>query len=92
VAAALAYVAGIGAARILGASLSSFVGLTEVLFAVLVAWVALGQLPTAVQAIGGALMVAGIALVRLDALRNPEPSAVVALDEPAPPLVTTSGK
>jgi drug/metabolite transporter (DMT)-like permease len=87
VAAAFAYVAGIGAARILGASLASFVGLTEVLFAVLVAWVALGQLPTVMQAIGGTLMVAGIALVRLDALRTPSPAAEVA-DEPV--LATTS--
>jgi len=88
VAAAFAYVAGIGAARILGASLASFVGLTEVLFAVLIAWVALGQLPTAVQAIGGTLMVAGIALVRLDALRSPESAPAVA-DEPVPTLATT---
>ena len=83
VAAALAYVAGIGAARILGASLASFVGLTEVLFAVLVAWVALDQLPTAMQAVGGTLMVAGIALVRLDALRNPKPAPAVAEEKPA---------
>jgi drug/metabolite transporter (DMT)-like permease len=64
------------------------VGLTEVLFAVLIAWVALGQLPTAVQAIGGTLMVAGIALVRLDALRSPESAPAVA-DEPVPTLATT---
>ena len=69
VAGVVSYVSGIGAARILGARLSSFAGLTEVLFAVLFAWLALGELPTAVQAIGGALIVAGIALVRLDALR-----------------------
>ena len=49
VAAAIAYVAGIGAARRLGAKLASFVGLAEVLFAVLFAWLLLGQLPTAVQ-------------------------------------------
>src|SRR3712207_2279477 len=42
VAAVISYVAGIGAARILGARLSSFVGLTEVLFAVLIAWLVLG--------------------------------------------------
>src|SRR5690349_19669844 len=90
VAAVISYVAGIGAARILGASLSSFVGLTEVLFAVLIAWVALGQLPTAMQAIGGTLIVAGIALVRLDALRNPSPSSLDAAVER--PLATTSGK
>ncbi len=68
VAAVVAYVSGIAAARLLGAHLSSFVGLTEVLFAVLVAWVALGELPTSVQLAGGAVIVAGIALVRVDSL------------------------
>ncbi len=82
VAAVVAYVVGIGAARILGANLSSFVGLTEVLFAVLIAWVALGQLPTLIQGIGGVLIVAGIALVRVDAMRaaaaEPSPEPVFA--------------
>ena len=69
VAAVVAYVAGIGAARILGAPLASFVGLTEVLFAVLIAWLVLGELPSIVQAIGGTFIIAGIALVRLDQMR-----------------------
>src|SRR6266508_2024574 len=69
VAAVIAYVAGIGAARILGARLSSFVGLTEVLFAFAVAWVVLGELPTVVQLLGGVLIVAGVTLVRVDELR-----------------------
>jgi drug/metabolite transporter (DMT)-like permease len=80
VAAVVSYVAGIAAARILGARLSSFVGLTEVMFAVLIAWLVLGELPTAVQLLGGALIVAGVALVRLDELRparapRPAPAA-----------------
>jgi len=70
VAAVVPYVAGIGAARILGARLSSFVGLTEVLFAVLIAWIVLHELPTAVQMLGGVLIVTGAALVRLDELRR----------------------
>jgi len=70
VAAVVAYVAGIAAARALGASLASFVGLTEVVFAVLVAWVLLGQLPTATQFIGGALIVAGVVLVHADDARG----------------------
>jgi drug/metabolite transporter (DMT)-like permease len=70
-AAVIPYVAGIGAARVLGARLSSFVGLTEVLFAVLVAWLVLDELPTAVQLFGGALIIGGVALVRLDELREP---------------------
>jgi drug/metabolite transporter (DMT)-like permease len=65
VAAVIAYVVGIGAARILGARLSSFVGLMEVVFAVLIAWLVLGELPTAVQLLGGVLIVAGVALVRM---------------------------
>jgi drug/metabolite transporter (DMT)-like permease len=71
VAAVVPYVAGISAARILGARLSSFVGLTEVMFAFLIAWLVLGELPTAVQLLGGLLIIAGVALVRLDELRLP---------------------
>ena len=69
VAAAVAYVAGISAARRLGAKLASFVGLTEVLFAVLIAWLTLGQAPVGVQLVGGALILVGVAAVRLDELR-----------------------
>jgi drug/metabolite transporter (DMT)-like permease len=66
VAAAIAYVAGIHAARRLGPKLSSFVGLTEVLFAVLFAWFSLGQLPSVVQGVGAVLIISGIVLVRID--------------------------
>ncbi|HVE74339.1 MAG TPA: DMT family transporter [Mycobacteriales bacterium] len=69
VAAVVAYVAGIVAARMLGPQVASFVGLTEVLFAVVFAWVLLGQSLGVVQLVGAALVVAGIALVRLDELR-----------------------
>lgn len=69
VAAVVAYLTGIAGTRILGARLSSFVGLTEVMFAVLIAWLVLGELPTVVQLLGGALIVAGVAVVRLDELR-----------------------
>jgi len=81
VAAAIAYVVGIFAARTLGPKLASFVGLTEVLFAVLFAWLLLGELPSALQLLGGALIVAGIALVRIDELRpsgRAEPAREVA--------------
>ena len=73
VAAVLAYVAGIAGVRLLGAKLSSFVGLTEVLFAVLFAWLLLGQRLEVVQLAGGLLVVAGIALVRLDEVRGEAP-------------------
>lgn len=70
VAAVVAYVSGIGAARALGAKLASFVGLTEVMFAVLIAWVLLAQLPSLVQFAGGVLIVGGIVLVHIDEMRG----------------------
>jgi drug/metabolite transporter (DMT)-like permease len=73
VAGAVPYVAGILGARRLGARVASFVGLTEVLFAVLFAWLLLGQTPHPMQLAGGVLVVTGIALVRLD-----EPSKTTA--------------
>lgn len=65
VAGAFAYVASIGAARRLGARLASFVGLTEVLFAVALAWLLLGQELSVLQIAGGVVVVAGVVLVRL---------------------------
>jgi drug/metabolite transporter (DMT)-like permease len=83
-AAVIAYVAGIGAARRLGAKLASFIGMSEVLFAVLFAWLLLGQLPAAAQFLGGAFILAGITMVRMDELHGtrapaerPEPAAPV---------------
>src|SRR6478672_13474793 len=69
VAAAFAYVTGIAAVRMLGAKVASFVALTEVLFAVLFAWVVLGELPTALQLAGGVLIVGGVVAVRADEAR-----------------------
>lgn len=81
VAAAFAFVTGIGAARVLGARLSSFVGLTEVLFAALFAWFILGELPVPVQLIGGALIIGGVILVRLEESRLAAPAALALPDE-----------
>lgn len=64
VTALLAYLAGIVATRRLGSTMASFFGLTEVLFAVLFAWLLLGEMPTGVQLVGGALVLGGVALVR----------------------------
>lgn len=87
IAAVVAYLTGIAGARLLGARLSSFVGLTEVMFAVLIAWLVLNELPTAVQLVGGALIVAGVALVRVDELRaTPEPERP---GHPAEPALAT---
>lgn len=66
IAAVIAYSTGIGAARRLGARLASFVGLAEVLFAVLFAWAFLDQAPGTLQVVGGVVVLAGIALVRAD--------------------------
>jgi drug/metabolite transporter (DMT)-like permease len=66
IAGALAYATGIGATRWLGAKLASFVGLTEVLFATLFAWLLLGQQPGLLQALGGLFVIGGIALIRID--------------------------
>ncbi|NUR51086.1 MAG: EamA family transporter [Hamadaea sp.] len=86
IAAAFAYVTGIAAARVLGARLSSFVGLTEVLFAVLFAWLILDELPTVVQLLGGVLIVAGVALVRLG---ERAPATPVVTDREATPELTS---
>ena len=66
VAAAIAYVTGIGAARRLGAKFGSFVAMAEIGFAVLFAWILLHQTPTATQFVGGGLILAGVIAVRLD--------------------------
>jgi drug/metabolite transporter (DMT)-like permease len=80
-AAVIAYVAGIGAARRLGAKLASFIGMAEVLFAILFAWLLLGQLPSTVQFLGGAFILAGVTLVRTDELKSSP--AEEPLDSPA---------
>lgn len=66
VAAAVSYATGIAATRRLGSKLGSFVGLTEVMFSFLWAWLLLGQMPAAVQLLGGALILTGVVLVKLD--------------------------
>ena len=81
VAAAFAYVAGIAAVRMLGAKVASFVALTEVLFAVVFAWIILGELPMPVQLVGGVFIIGGVVAVRADEGRR-MPSAAPA---PAPP-------
>ena len=81
IAAVFAYVAAITATRLLGPKLASFIGLSEVLFAVLFAWILLGQLPSLMQFGGGVLILAGVILVRADELRGApaaEPDAVAA--------------
>lgn len=65
IAAALAYVLAIMGARKLGSTLASFIGLTEVLFAIAFAWLLLGELPRPIQLLGGGFILAGVVAVRL---------------------------
>lgn len=80
VSAAVAYVTGIEASRRLGSRLASFVGLSEVLAAVVAAWLLLGELPGQVQLAGGVLVLAGVVAVKLGERRvtrlveRPEPT------------------
>lgn len=71
ISASIAYVAAIGASRALGSKLASFAGLAEVLFAIVFAWLLLGQLPGLVQLGGGVLIVGGVLLVRADETHGP---------------------
>jgi drug/metabolite transporter (DMT)-like permease len=64
VATAVAYTLGIMGISWLRPRFASLVGLSEVMFAVLAAWVLLGEAMTAIQAIGGVIVLAGLALAR----------------------------
>ncbi|WP_107656791.1 EamA family transporter [Nocardia suismassiliense] len=64
VTAALAYVSGIAATRLLGSRLASFVALFEVLAALLFAWALLGEAPRLIQLLGGTLILVGVVVVR----------------------------
>jgi drug/metabolite transporter (DMT)-like permease len=89
VAAAFSYVTGIAAVRMLGAKVASFVALTEVLFAVVFAWLVLAELPTPVQLVGGVLIVAGLVAVRAD--EPPAQHATHAQPMPHAPTAPSGG-
>jgi drug/metabolite transporter (DMT)-like permease len=61
---AIAYTVGIMGISRLRPRFASLVGLSEVMFAVLAAWLLLGEAITAIQAIGGAVVLVGLALAR----------------------------
>lgn len=65
-----AYVAGIIATRGLGSKVASFVALFEVVFAVLWAWILLGEMPVLIQLLGGLCIMGGVVMVRIDELRG----------------------
>ncbi|WP_235833585.1 EamA family transporter [Glaciibacter flavus] len=83
---AVAYATGIAATTRLGSRLASFVGLLEVAFAALFAWILLGEALSPLQLLGGVLIIAGIAFVRAergaDAV-SPESERVTTSAEPA---------
>ncbi len=78
VTAALSYTTGIAAIRRLGSRVASFVALTEVVAAVLWAWLLVGELPRPVQLLGGLLILLGVVGVKLGerATVRPEPTPV----------------
>ena len=90
VAAALCYATGVAAARRLGATVASFVGLTEVLFAVVLAWLLLSQELTPAQLLGAVLVVGGVVLVQGDEARRPAAAPAPVPEEPAEVPAPTS--
>ena len=84
---AASYVTGIMGARLLGTRLASFVGLSEVLFAIILAALLVGQMLTLAQVLGGVLVLAGVVLVKLGETtrRDGEP---VSAESSAPGLET----
>ncbi|MDT5333428.1 MAG: hypothetical protein QOF31_4725 [Mycobacterium sp.] len=61
---AIAYTIGIMGIARLRPRFASLVGLSEVMFAVLAAWLLLGEAITPIQAVGGAVVLGGLALAR----------------------------
>jgi drug/metabolite transporter (DMT)-like permease len=61
---AIAYTLGIMGVARLRPRFASLVGLSEVLFAVLTAWVVLGEALAVIQVVGGAVVLAGLVLAR----------------------------
>lgn len=70
IAGALAYVLGIASTRMLGARLAAFIALSEVVVSVVYGWLLLGQVPTLVQVLGGALILAGVVVVKIGDTEN----------------------
>ena len=82
VATAVAYTLGIVGISMLRPRFASLVGLSEVMFAVLAAWILLGEALTTIQAVGGAIVLGGLALARQG--DRSEESADVTLPEAVP--------
>jgi len=67
IATTVGYALGVMAVPRIGSRVASFVGLSEVLFALMFAWIFLSEVPAPVQFVGGALILVGVVLVRADA-------------------------
>lgn len=80
---AVGYATSIAASQLLGSRLMSFVGMLEVVFACVFAWITLGEALTPWQIFGGALILAGIACVRAEKAVD-APLEAVPVPEPAP--------
>ena len=91
-AAAFAYAAGTLANPRLGSKMASFVGLSEVLFAVLWAWLLLGEMPAVIQLLGGIAVLGGVVLIKLDEDQDAPKVAAPHLPPAQPvPVPTTPG-
>ena len=89
---AVAYALGISGVARLRPSFASLVGLTEVLFAVLAAWLLIGERISAIQAVGGAVVLLGLTLARqghrsadVDAASWPEAGVMEQVGAPPTP-------
>ena len=82
---AIAYATGIAGSARLGSRLASFLGLLEVVFASIFAWLVLGESLTVLQILGGALILAGIASI------PSESTETTAAPEPQPEAIPVAG-
>jgi drug/metabolite transporter (DMT)-like permease len=80
---AVGYATSIAASQVLGSRLMSFVGMLEVVFASVFAWISLGEALGPWQLLGGAFILAGIACVRAEKAAD-VPVEAVPVVEPAP--------
>ena len=68
---AIAYGLGVAGITLMGERLASFVSLSALLVAALLAALLLGEVPSAIQLVGGVLIVAGVVLIRAASGRRP---------------------
>jgi len=73
IATTVGYAFGVMAVPRIGSRVASFVGLSEVLFALGFAWIFLAEVPAPIQFAGGALILVGVILVRADAQSSGSP-------------------